>query len=161
MRKETEAERARRFRREHPERARAIVARYAAKPEAKAKKATRRALRSAAFKARCVAGDPVALRKRNFRRIHAQFYSGRSRAKFAGVPWELPRWDELPERCECCGKVFGSIRADRPSIDRVIPALGYVRGNVGILCMTCKRRKQDSLEGDLEALLAYIRRSRT
>jgi len=46
-------------------------------------------------------------------------------------------------KCECCGKIVtqGGNKNDIPSVDRIIPELGYVIGNVAILCGECNRIK--------------------
>lgn len=59
----------------------------------------------------------------------------RYRAKKMGLPFNLTEQDILtPEHCEITGwrLVYGNrqICRDSPSVDRKIPLLGYVRGNV-------------------------------
>lgn len=53
----------------------------------------------------------------------------------------------VPVACPVCGVVMTSGQArssDRsPSLDRYEPALGYVPGNIMVICRGCNRRKQN------------------
>lgn len=57
---------------------------------------------------------------------------------------------QIPENCPVCGKLI-SFRypgspldgQDYPSVDRYDPTLGYIPGNVWIICVECNRRKGD------------------
>jgi ribosomal protein S14 len=65
--------------------------------------------------------------------------------------------------CECCGRkitFYRRIRYNSVTIDRVIPALGYVKGNIGILCYRCNRLKNDATPKELYRLYRYIKRKR-
>jgi hypothetical protein len=84
----------------------------------------------------------------------------RKRAERAGVPFGLTSIPPMPEQCPCCSMKFtlwASSQAMSPSLDRFIPHLGYVDGNVGWLCMRCNRRKMNMELADVEKLLAYVR----
>ena len=58
--------------------------------------------------------------------------------------------------CENCGKPFGTGFRELPTIDRIVPEKGYVRGNLAALCAQCNRRKQDSSPADLRKLADFI-----
>jgi len=65
--------------------------------------------------------------------------------------------------CECCKKTLDiSFKTDHkfnessPSIDRVNPLRGYVKGNVAILCWRCNRIKQDANPQELRALADFM-----
>lgn len=68
--------------------------------------------------------------------------------------------------CECCsvGLDFHphSSGGDRPTnlatLDKVVPSLGYVVGNVAVLCWTCNRNKRDMTSDTLRQLLSYVER---
>lgn len=72
---------------------------------------------------------------------------------------------QLPqENCICCGKALqweprkaNAFNPDGPSIDKLIPSLGYVVGNVKIICMRCNALKRDSSIMDLQRILTYAR----
>ena len=75
--------------------------------------------------------------------------SARYRAKLKGTPFELTIEDiVIPEFCP----VFPSIRLQQnhrpnqdssPSLDAVIPSLGYVKGNVVVMSLRANRLKND------------------
>jgi hypothetical protein len=48
-------------------------------------------------------------------------------------------------------------RDNQPSLDRVIPALGYVPGNVRVISFRANRLKQDATAEEVAAILDYIR----
>jgi hypothetical protein len=64
-------------------------------------------------------------------------------------------------RCPCCTvKMVAQVERGRHphavSIDRVDNDLGYVRGNVAIICFTCNSRKKDMSVHDIRLLLRYV-----
>lgn len=46
---------------------------------------------------------------------------------------------------------------DSPSLDRMVPELGYVRGNVRIISQKANRLKSNATKEDLERILAYMK----
>lgn len=87
------------------------------------------------------------------------------RAKRLGVPFSLALSDlRPPKRCPICRALLerrsGPKRDTSPSIDRIIPARGYVKENVIIICMACNRRKQDSTPEMLSAIVEWLYRVR-
>ena len=65
--------------------------------------------------------------------------------------------------CECCHNPLDiSFKVDRkfnessPSMDRVNPLKGYVKGNVAILCWRCNRIKQDAAPQELRAIADFM-----
>jgi hypothetical protein len=84
-----------------------------------------------------------------------------------GLP--IVKWQELYNdlkpiydigKCELCGKILEMVdkkkRSDRPSIDRIIPELGYVHGNVAILCGECNRKKNNMSLDEMEHMVEWI-----
>jgi hypothetical protein len=78
--------------------------------------------------------------------------AARKRAKDQGVPFCLTEDDiTIPEYCpvkDCGRKLVGNVGGGRalpssPSLDKYSPALGYVCGNVWIICHECNARKQN------------------
>lgn len=70
-----------------------------------------------------------------------------------------------PEACACCGKALDysagrgkNNREDSPSLDRRDNSLGYLAGNVFIICFRCNGLKSDASADELETIAAYIRR---
>lgn len=88
----------------------------------------------------------------------------KTRAKKSGIPFTLQPEDlSIPERCPCCKKSMvsgGTSRDNSPSLDRIIPSLGYTPENVVIICFACNRRKNDSTPEQLYAIADYVYRLR-
>lgn len=88
----------------------------------------------------------------------------RNRAKASNIPFNLTKEDiSIPEFCPVLGMKM-SPHVDgpsptSPSVDRVIPALGYVKGNVNVISLRANRLKSNASIEDLEKVLAYIRKS--
>lgn len=101
-------------------------------------------------------------RKRGLRRDHpgfAMLHAARFRAKQAGVPCTI-YYDDItvPDICPVLGiPLDGSHFDTRPSIDRVIPAKGYVPGNIKVISMRANRIKTDSTIEELEKVLQYYK----
>lgn len=126
---------------------------------------------------RCVAcfnkdygiGSAANLAKRSERRQTqwAQYIVARCRvnAKKRGVPFDLVKEDiYVPEVCPVLG--IPLIRTPRektpgtPTIDRHIPALGYIKGNVSVISWRANRLKMDETDpATFELIAAYIRRN--
>ena len=65
--------------------------------------------------------------------------------------------------CECCHKPLDiAFKDDRkfnessPSIDRVNPTKGYIKGNVAILCWRCNRIKQNATPQELRIIANFM-----
>ncbi len=75
--------------------------------------------------------------------------SARKSARRAGVTFDLPPAAELPpipQDCPLCGchmEPGGDSRNNSPSLDRILPGLGYVIENVWWICHDCNRQKSD------------------
>lgn len=87
--------------------------------------------------------------------------SARVRAKKHNVPCDLHYTDlTIPEFCPILGirlEVGTKEMHDAsPSLDRIIPALGYVKGNIGIMSFRANRFKSDATSGELRALAEWI-----
>jgi len=72
------------------------------------------------------------------------------RAKSSGVPFKLTEADlpPIPDRCPVFGAVFkysdGRVVPESLTLDRIVPALGYVPGNVIWLSHRANAMKQDA-----------------
>lgn len=75
--------------------------------------------------------------------------SAKKSAAMAGVYFDLPPSSELPDVPACCPLCerdmtrAGEDRGDSPSMDRIIPGLGYTVQNIWWICHDCNRRKAD------------------
>lgn len=75
--------------------------------------------------------------------------SAKKSAARAGVTFDLPpavELPEIPESCPLCDRAMepgGDSRNNSPSLDRILPQLGYVIDNVWWICHDCNRQKSD------------------
>lgn len=66
---------------------------------------------------------------------------------------------ELRHRCYLeRGHGKGKAHDATPTIDRIIPAMGYVQGNVAIICWRCNRLKSDGTLLELERIVQWLKR---
>jgi len=88
------------------------------------------------------------------------------RAKAAGVPFDLEICDIIvPEVCPVLGHPFewghgkmGWRNMRAPSLDRIKPQLGYVRGNVRVISNRANHLKSNGTISEFRAVLAYMER---
>lgn len=102
---------------------------------------------------------------RNYRNANPArrlLHSCRARAKVLGLEFNLTVDDlAVPTHCP----VFGiplTMGYDRrtentPSVDRIDPSRGYVRGNIAVVSWRANRLKSNATAAELEALAAYTR----
>lgn len=86
------------------------------------------------------------------------------RAKREGIPFNLDESDiQIPELCPVLGIKLetnpkNSWHWDNsPSLDRLVPELGYIKGNVQVISMRANRIKTDATLEELEALVAWLK----
>ena len=135
----------REWRKANPEKARAIDQRY-------------RSGRKARGLPDLKTSNRVALRKRN---PSAALLQGvKAKAKRLGLPFDIDIGDLIvPEFCPVLGVriILEPFRHEHgPSVDRVIPSRGYVKGNVVVMSMRAHRMKSDASIDDIRALLAFM-----
>lgn len=87
--------------------------------------------------------------------------AAKARALRDGVPFDLKPEDILPfpTVCPILGTdlvVAGASRDAAPSLDRVIPAFGYVKGNVIVISQRANRIKSDATPDELRRLLSWL-----
>jgi hypothetical protein len=93
-------------------------------------------------------------------------HGAKGRAKELGLPFNLTVDDiVVPKQCPLLGikLVFHKDRAewDSPSIDRIVPKLGYVRGNILIISRRANAIKQDASLEEIETLAKNLRKHLT
>jgi hypothetical protein len=86
--------------------------------------------------------------------------AARRRATGAGVPFTITIQDiTIPKKCPILGiPLDHSQRSDRtaaPSLDRIVPQLGYVRGNVHVVSDRANTLKRDATLNELVLLGRY------
>src|SRR6266446_762437 len=88
-------------------------------------------------------------------------YSAKTRAKELGLPFNLCDADvEIPERCPVLDIPLkfnkGKRGPDSPSIDRIRPEKGYVRGNVAVISMRANAIKTNATAEELTHVALYV-----
>lgn len=87
----------------------------------------------------------------------------RNSAKYKGIPFDLCEEDfDIPAVCPVLGIPLmfaegGSPTDNSPSLDKFIPELGYVKGNVAVISMKANRMKSNATVEDVERLLNWMR----
>lgn len=89
--------------------------------------------------------------------------SAKWRAKLCGVAFTITESDfEIPDTCPMLGIPlaisFGKAADNSPSLDRTIPSLGYVPGNVVVISHRANMFKRDATLAEARALVAYLER---
>lgn len=64
--------------------------------------------------------------------------------------------------CDCCGREFihgtnGYFNNSSPTFDRYVPHLGYVIGNLALICWRCNNLKRDATIEELETVVRWMR----
>jgi hypothetical protein len=101
-------------------------------------------------------------RAREFDPIRWMLAQCKNRARATGLDFDLTRDDLfLPEFCPVLGLRLtqpgeGQQEAS-PSIDRLDPRKGYVRGNVAVISMRANRLKNDATANELARITAWMR----
>lgn len=86
----------------------------------------------------------------------------RNRAKAEGIPFNLTKDDiVIPDFCPVLGiklshHAFGPMPTS-PSLDKVVPSLGYVKGNVHVISMRANHLKNNGSLQEMERVVSYIR----
>lgn len=96
--------------------------------------------------------------------------NARARARRFGVPFNLSASDlVIPKNCPVLGIPLqanrgsgrprgGGSRTDcSPSLDRIIPAKGYVKGNVMVISWKANRLKNDATADDLLRIGIFLK----
>lgn len=88
--------------------------------------------------------------------------AAKQRAKEKNRPFNLTVEDiVIPERCPVFNQplIKNGNRTDwSPSIDCLVPSLGYTKGNVRIISWRANRIKCDASLEEMEALLSWMRK---
>jgi len=104
----------------------------------------------------------LAAKERRKRKIRQLLVNGaRARARLHGLPFDITQEDVvIPSRCPILGieiKISeGGIGPGSPSLDKLIPELGYVRGNVFVISHRANTLKSNATLGELRAFAKGI-----
>lgn len=120
-------------------------------------------------KRRAYALDPEKSRRKDAeRKLNNPAWSLLSRAKRraadVGVEFDLTSSDiEIPERCPILGIPIGvqqgggkGPKDNSASLDRLVPSLGYVKGNVAVISQRANRIKNDATAAELRAIADWM-----
>ena len=113
-------------------------------------------------KHRLVHGQSNSTNGKKMTREYSMLLSSRRRAKHDGIPHNLELSDiVIPEFCP----VFTNVRLSRdnkkvgydsPSLDKLKPELGYVRGNVRVISWRANTIKQDASVEELRRVAEWL-----
>lgn len=90
---------------------------------------------------------------------YIMYHNARRRALDAGIPFTISFKDIIiPTHCPILGIEFKvqDNREYRPSLDRIIPSLGYVPGNIAIISMRANRIKSDGSAEEHRKIAEYM-----
>lgn len=98
--------------------------------------------------------------------IRSMIQNAKSRAKKQGIPFTISNDDiAIPDTCPVLGIPIvwgigqGRMNDSSPSLDKIVPELGYVPGNVCVISWKANRLKSDATLSDLQAICNYLERS--
>lgn len=93
------------------------------------------------------------------------FQNAKKRALLKGLPFTVTKQDiyeAAGETCPVFGTRFdfvgnGRIVPESPSLDRIVPALGYVHGNVVVISMRANAIKQNATADEIQRVAEWLR----
>ncbi len=93
---------------------------------------------------------------------YKMFHSAKNRAKKKGIKFSLLIEDiVIPKKCPVFGIKLktnnGVIGDSSPSLDRIIPAKGYVKNNIRVICHKANTMKSNGTLRELELLVQYLK----
>lgn len=91
------------------------------------------------------------------------FRDARDRAKKLGIPYDQDIPDlELPDKCPVLGIPLsyggfrGKPKSDSPSLDRIVPELGYVKANIRVISYRANTLKNNATVDELRRVYLYM-----
>lgn len=86
--------------------------------------------------------------------------SAKRRAEAQGLPFNIERTDiVVPEFCPILGIELrpgaGKVEDHSPTLDRIIPSKGYVKGNVVVISMRANRLKSNANVDELRRIASF------
>lgn len=108
----------------------------------------------------------VEYKLKNFRKQRSQedilYYSAKARATKKNLPFDiLPKDIFVPFHCPVLGIPLlreGPLSDFSPSLDRIIPYKGYVKGNIIVVSAKANRIKNDSTIEELEKVYEFYKK---
>lgn len=97
--------------------------------------------------------------RRNNRELR-MLHKAQERAKRDGIPCTITVVDiVIPETCPVFGMPLvwsDALTDDKPTLDRIVPSLGYVPGNVMVISYRANHLKNDATLTELKQLVAWL-----
>lgn len=128
----------------------------------------KRAEKNAKSRARHLANpEPARTRNKKYKQMldprKTMLENAKGRAKRFNLPFNITLEDiVVPEICPIAQipMVFhkGKTKDNSPSLDKIVPALGYVKGNISVISRKGNRWKQEMTREDVIRVLDYIDR---
>lgn len=92
---------------------------------------------------------------------HKMWSAAKDRARRRGIEFDLELEDiHIPECCPVLGMKLergeGKAHPASPSLDRIIPSKGYVKGNTQVISNRANTVKKDATLDEVKALIAYL-----
>ncbi len=91
------------------------------------------------------------------------FQGAKARAKAQDLPFNLEMDDiEIPTLCPVLGIEMqwgNSLTNFTPTLDKIVPKEGYVKGNVKVISAKANRLKNNATLEELEKIVAYIKQN--
>jgi hypothetical protein len=89
------------------------------------------------------------------------WYKAKSRAKRDGLPFNITPEDiVIPNWCPVLGiqlkRGEGKCSANSPTIDKMVPALGYVKGNITIMSHRANTIKNDATLEEIQSVYEWM-----
>lgn len=113
----------------------------------------------------CLQREAIGARNRTHGRskdkVYAMLRAARTRADLEGLPFDIGFEDlVIPSVCPVLGipMEFGGLRSPyTPSLDRIIPLLGYTKGNVRVISWRANKLKSDATLFEIERIALYMK----
>ena len=95
--------------------------------------------------------------------VNKLYQAAKTRAKRDGLPFDITYQDVIiPTHCpvlgielEPCVGTHGP-SDNSPSVDKIIPDLGYVKGNIKVISFRANTIKRDATAEELRKVLQYV-----
>jgi hypothetical protein len=107
--------------------------------------------------------EGIARRARTYRKNHPEaslLAHAKQRAKKLGIPFAIKRTDiKIPEYCPVLGiklTIAPKLTFSSTTLDRIIPKLGYVPGNIAVISLRANQLKNNASLEELEALVNWM-----
>lgn len=98
---------------------------------------------------------------RQANRARSMFVKTKYRANKLGIPFDIEESDiVIPGKCPILLLPLSAPGRYAPTLDRKIPALGYVKGNVWVISKLANVMKNDASSDELKRFAKWVSRSK-